>query len=105
MGRKPKRTSYQQLFSILEEARHPISKTVLSRRAAIIYDKFLVMCQFLEERGFLVKVECEKWEMMNGEHFRYHITLKGLDELRAERDGFESHAILRFDKWKQNNSL
>ena len=103
--RRPKRTTYQQLFSILEEARHPIPRTKLSRRAAIVYHKFLVMCQFLEERGFLARVECEQDERMNGEYFLYHITLKGLDELRSHNDGFESHAILRFDKWKQNNSL
>lgn len=102
--RKPKRTTYQQLFSILEEARQPICKTDLSRNARInTYDKFLVMCQFLEERGFLERVFCDKYEIMNGMHFKYYITLKGLDELRAHRDGIESHAIYRFGKWQRNN--
>ena len=101
--RKPKRTTYQQLFSILEEVRHPISKSELSRRATIMYPKFLEMCRFLEESGFIERVVCDKYERMNGMHFKYRITLKGIDEFRAHRDGIESHAIYRFGEWRRNN--
>jgi len=105
MRRKPKRTTYEQMFSILEEAKDPISKTKLSRRAVIMYNKFQVMCQFLEEKGFLERVVCDKYERMNGMDFKYRITLKGLDELRAHRDGYESHAIYRFGRWMREHNI
>ena len=99
MGKK--RTAYEQLLSILEEARKPIARTKLSRRANIAYNKFMVMCQFLEEKRLLTRVECEADKRMNGENFMYLTTLKGLDILRAHKNGYESHAIYSFEKWNK----
>lgn len=38
---------------------------------------------------------------MNGDNFMYLITLKGVDVLRAHKEGYESHAIYSFEKWKK----
>ena len=102
MGKK--RTAYEQLLSILEEAKNPIARTKLSRRANIVYNKFMIMSQFLEERGLLAREECDPDPRMNGDCFMFHITLKGLDVLRANKDGYEIHEIRNFKKWKQNKN-
>jgi len=95
-----RRSPFEILLDTLKEAEYPIPRTKLSMRLSITYPRALCYLKFLEEKGYLDRIDNQK---DNRTPFLYKTSNKGQEALKLWKSS-RLQELTNFHEWSQGET-